>query len=224
VNARPPAIRLASESMWLVEFEARIDPAINRRVGALARHLRDERIAGVRDAVATYRSLAIHVDPLRLDGRRLAGWLERQLAAGHLEEEPDPEPHIIPVIYGGECGPDLEEVADRVGCSPGEVVARHAAGLYRVYMMGFVAGFAYLGIVDPAIQVPRRPTPRLRVPRGSVAIAGQQTGVYPIETPGGWNILGRTDLAMFDASREQPSLLTVGDLVRFRPVGAGSPL
>jgi KipI family sensor histidine kinase inhibitor len=121
------------------------------------------------------------------------------------------------VSYGGADGPDLDAVAAFAGCTPEEVVERHAGRTYRVYMLGFVPGFAYMGRVDPTIAAPRHRMPREKVPAGSVGIAGEQTGVYPMETPGGWQLVGRTRLQMFDASRERPSLLAPGDLVRFVP-------
>ena len=124
----------------------------------------------------------------------------------------------IPVRYGGEDGPDLPSLADWARCSPEEVIERHSSRIYRVYMLGFVPGFAYMGRVDARIAAPRRRVPRDRVPAGSVGIAGEQTGVYPIVTPGGWQLIGRTDTVMFDAARPRPSLLQPGDEVRFVPL------
>jgi KipI family sensor histidine kinase inhibitor len=124
----------------------------------------------------------------------------------------------IGVHYGGDDGPDLKAVAEWARCSPEEVIERHAARTYRVYMLGFVPGFSYMGRVDERIAAPRRRVPRDRVPAGSVGIAGEQTGVYPIATPGGWQLIGRTDAVMFDADRAQPSLLQPGDEVRFVPL------
>jgi inhibitor of KinA len=124
----------------------------------------------------------------------------------------------IPVAYGGAFGPDLEDVARFGQCSQDEVIARHTAVVYRVYLVGFVPGFAYMAEVDPRIAAPRRATPRTEVPAGSVAIAGGQTGIYPDVTPGGWNIIGRTPLLPFDVERAQPSLFKAGDRVSFRPI------
>jgi KipI family sensor histidine kinase inhibitor len=122
------------------------------------------------------------------------------------------------VRYGGAAGPDLESVAEWAQCSVAEVIARHSMRTYRVYMLGFVPGFAYMGGVDPAIAAPRHRVPRDRVPAGSVALAGVQTGVYPLATPGGWRIIGHTDAVVFDATRPMPNLVRPGDLVRFVPV------
>jgi KipI family sensor histidine kinase inhibitor len=124
----------------------------------------------------------------------------------------------IPVQYGGDGGPDLAAVAQFAGCTEEEVIARHSGVTYRVYMLGFVPGFSYMGRVDPNIAAPRHRVPRERVAAGSVGIAGGQTGVYPVDSPGGWQLIGRTDRVMFDPNREQPSLLAPGDLVRFVPV------
>lgn len=211
-------IRHAGDAMLLVEFEQVIDPLINQRAIELGRLLRARGLPGVRDIVPGYCSLGIHFDPLRTD--LLA--LERAIAADvriadAAEGPPEPTLHEIPVAYGGVDGPDLQAVADFAGCAPAEVIARHAAATYRVYMLGFVPGFAYLGRVDSRIAAPRRRVPRDVVPAGSVGIAGEQTGVYPAATPGGWQIIGRTATVMFDARRSPASLLAPGDLVRFVP-------
>jgi KipI family sensor histidine kinase inhibitor len=125
------------------------------------------------------------------------------------------------VCYGGESGPDLDAVAEHAGLSRDDVIARHAAAEYTVAMLGFAPGFPYLLGLDRALQVPRRPSPRTRVPAGSVAIGGAQTGIYPRELPGGWHLIGRTPLVLFDPAREPPCLLAPGDRVRFREIEAG---
>jgi inhibitor of KinA len=135
-----------------------------------------------------------------------------------LETIADRKPIDIPVHYGGDDGPDLATVARFAECSEEEVITRHSQRIYRVYMLGFVPGFSYMGRVDPSIAAPRHRVPRLHVPAGSVGIAGGQTGVYPVDSPGGWQLIGRTDTVMFDADRDRPSLLSAGDLVRFVPV------
>lgn len=211
-------IRHAGDAMLLVEFEQVIDPLINQRAIELGRLLRLRAIAGVRDIVPGYCSLGLHFDPLRTD---LAA-LERAIAedgrvAATARTLPERTVHEIPVVYGGADGPDLQAVAEFAGCSPAEVIERHAGATYRVYMLGFVPGFAYLGRVDAGIAAPRRRVPRDLVPAGSVGIAGEQTGVYPSATPGGWQIIGRSAAVMFDAERTPASLLAPGDLVRFVP-------
>lgn len=208
----------ASESMLLVELGASVDPVLNERVIRFAGALRSRALPGVRDVVPAYCTVGVHFDPLRTD---LAA-LERALAeigrvAEEVERPADREPIDVEVRYGGEDGPDLDAVAEWSGLSPADVVERHAQRIYRVYMLGFVPGFAYLGQVDPSIAAPRRRVPRDRVPVGSVGIAGAQTGIYPMETPGGWQIIGRTDRVLFRPDRTPPSLFTPGDRVRFVP-------
>jgi inhibitor of KinA len=134
------------------------------------------------------------------------------------EEPPAPRLVEIPVCYGGVYGPDLEAVARHTGLPPQELIRRHAAGSYRVYMLGFAPGFAYLGGMDEQLATPRKAEPRTAIPAGSVGIAGGQTGVYPLETPGGWQLIGRTPLPLFDAQRNPPSLLQMGNRVRFVPI------
>jgi KipI family sensor histidine kinase inhibitor len=215
-------IRQSGDTMLIVEIDTVIDPIVNERVIRLAQRLTARKAAGIRDVVPGYCTLGVHFDPLRTD---LAA-LERAVhdEAGRLATVDclDDGPVIqIPVSYGGEDGPDLGAVAEFAGLTPAQVVERHAARTYRVYMLGFVPGFAYMGRVERALAAPRHRVPRERVPAGSVGIAGEQTGVYPIETPGGWQLIGRTSMAMFDPRRNPPSALAPGDLVRF--VAAGKP-
>jgi KipI family sensor histidine kinase inhibitor len=212
-----PRLRLGGDTLLLVEFAPEISPLVNRRVTDLARRVARKEVTGVRDVVPTFRSVAVHFDPLRTDITSLVATVERLV--DHLSDtDPDEVPVVeIPVRYGDAGGPDLDEVAAFAGCTPEEVVRRHAAPLYRVYMMGFVPGFAYLGIVDERLRAPRRATPRTRVPAGSVAIAGPQTGIYPIDSPGGWNLVGRTEVSLFDLARSEPFLLSPGAKVRFVP-------
>jgi KipI family sensor histidine kinase inhibitor len=211
----------AGDSVTIVEFADRIDERVNDEAIALSNLVERARLAGVRDVVPTYRSVAVYFDPLRTDFAALQDLLSQ--ASQHRAGEPTPgraagAPVRIPVRYGGEHGPDLGEVAAFAGLSEADVVARHVATTYRVFMMGFVPGFPYMGTVDPAIAAPRRPTPRVRVPAGSVGIAGSQTGIYPTETPGGWQLIGRTDMPLFDLSRAEPFLLKAGDAVEFYAV------
>jgi inhibitor of KinA len=207
--------------MLLIELGATMDPVLNERAIRLAARIRDRGARGIRDVVPGYCTVGIHFDPLQTDLASLEQAIEREGAALDRVEWPGDRPVVeIPVVYGGPGGPDLESVASASGCSPDEVIARHTARTYRVYMLGFVPGFAYMGRVDSSIAAPRRRVPRERVPAGSVGIAGEQTGVYPIESPGGWQLIGHTDARMFDASREPASLLSAGDLVRFVPVTA----
>lgn len=208
----------AGESALIVEFEARIDPEINARAIACAEAIQAAGLSGVRDVVPTYRSVAVYFDPLRTDGDALQRRLAREAAQPFQPSTAPREPVRIPVCYGGDLGPDLAGVATFAGMAEADVVRAHAETTYRVFMLGFVPGFAYLGIVDPRIAMPRRATPRVRVPAGSVGIAGVQTGVYPGETPGGWQLIGRTPVKPFDPSRDDPFLMKAGDAVRFYPI------
>jgi inhibitor of KinA len=208
----------AGDSVLIVELEARIDPEINARAVALADAVAAEDVAGVRDVVPTYCSVAVYFDPLHTSYDRLVAVLEREASHPSLSQWVDRQPVHIPVCYGGDFGPDLAEVAAFAHLSQEEVVDIHTSSEYRVFMLGFVAGFAYLGTVDDRIAAPRHATPRRKVPLGSVGIAGKQTGVYPAETPGGWQIIGRTPIKPFDPRRAEPFLMKAGDLVRFDPI------
>ena len=205
----------AGDSAIVVEFEARIDPAINALAIALAEAVQAAEVAGVRDVVPTYRSVAIHFDPLRTDIDALTGQIDRAVATAGSSPVTSRSPIRIPVCYGSEFGPDLPAVAAYAGCSEQAVVLAHTETTYRVFMLGFVPGFAYLGIVDQRIAMPRHAVPRVRVPARSVAIAGVQTGIYPSETPGGWQLIGRTPLPPFDPDRPEPFLMKAGDAVQF---------
>jgi inhibitor of KinA len=205
----------AGDSAIVVEFDERIDPVVNTSAIALAEAIQAAHLAGVRDVVPTYRSVAIYFDPLRTASDALMSFIERAAARGPAALTGAPTPVRIPVWYGGESGPDLAAVAAFAHASEADVIRMHTAATYRVFMLGFVPGFAYLGVVDPRIAMPRHPAPRLRVPPGSVGIAGVQTGIYPAETPGGWQLIGRTPIKPFDTDRAEPFLMKPGDAVQF---------
>lgn len=211
-------IEPAGDAALRVELPARVDEAISARITAMGETVRSRWFDIVKDAVVGYHTLTVYFDPLRVDGR----WLEEQLAVIAAETAVPPEVsqgHVeIPVCYGGDLGPDLADVAEAADCSQDEVVHLHTSRDYRVFVVGFVPGFGYLGPVDPRLALPRRRTPRTRVPAGSVALAGGQTGIYPMETPGGWHLIGRTSVRPFDEARAQPVLFRPGDTVRFRSV------
>lgn len=213
-------INQCGDSMLLIELEPVIDPMTNERAIMLASRLRARAARGVRDVAPGYSTLGVHFDPLQTDLAALEAAIESDFASlASLQEIAERPVTDIPVCYGGESGPDLEAVAKFAGCSPAQVIARHSERTYRVYMLGFVPGFAYMGRVDESIAAPRHRVPRERVPAGSVGIAGLQTGVYPVESPGGWQLIGHTTTVMFDPQRDCPSLLAAGDVVRFVPVG-----
>jgi inhibitor of KinA len=214
-----PRIVPIGDSAVVVEFDARIDPHVNDRAVSLAARMREAGIPGVRDVVPTYRSVAVYFDPLRTSYDELLARLEGEaLVLPAPRTRPD-VPMRIPVCYGGDFGPDLETVAAHARMNAADVIALHARVTYRVFMLGFAPGFAYLGIVDKRIAAPRRATPRVRVPAGSVGLAGQQTGVYPAAAPGGWQLIGRTPVRPFRLDMPSPFLFSPGDAVEFVPIG-----
>ena len=202
--------------MLLVELEAAIDPVINERAILLAARIRARQARGVRDVAPGYCTVGVHFDPLQTDLAALEHAIQSEFSAIEAIDAIADRPVIeIPVHYGGDGGPDLAAVATFAGCSEQDVITRHSGRTYRVYMLGFVPGFAYMGRVEASLAAPRHRVPRERVPAGSVGIAGLQTGVYPVDSPGGWQLIGRTDTVMFDPNRARPSLLAPGDAVRF---------
>ena len=211
----------AGDAAFIVELENRIDPVVNDTAIALAKAIQTAAVPGVRDVVPTYRSVAIHFDPLRTDYDALVARVNRWMEDGspyRSETRPahgDTPPVRVPVCYAIEFGPDLADVAAFAAVSEAEAVRLHTSRIYRVFMLGFMPGFPYMGIVDQRIAAPRLSIPRVRVPVGSVGIAGMQTGIYSVSTPGGWRIIGRTPLKPFDLSRGEPVLFKPGDAVQF---------
>lgn len=200
-----------------VEWGSTIDEHINRQVHAFARKVEELSHPAITEVVPTYRSATVHYRPEVFSYEEL-NQLLAPLAQGSAEEAEELPVVEIPVCYGGEYGPDLLEVAQHCSLTPEEVIARHTAPTYRIYMLGFTPGFPYLGGMDPSIAAPRRKEPRIQIPAGSVGIAGEQTGVYPIVSPGGWQLIGRTPLRLFDPQKEQPILLSAGAGIRFVPI------
>lgn len=198
------------------------DETALRRVRALAEALDRDRPAGVVEVVPAFASVTVFYDAVHCGGyAHLCAELEARVARTELALVSQQSRSLeIPVCYGGECGPDLGEVAAGAGVSPEKAVALHAGADYRVHAIGFAPGFAYLGGLPERLHTPRRATPRVGVPAGTVGIGGAQTGVYPLATPGGWNLIGRTPLRLFDAGRTEPALLRTGDRVRFRAISA----
>lgn len=210
-------IEAIADDALLLRLGDRIDPAINARVHVLCERIRLQRPEWLRDLVPAYASIGVFFDPLKVEIDHVRQWLH-DLADADLDgaaELPAPRIVQIPVHYGGEAGPDLESAAAELGLTPAQLAQRHAAGDYTVAMIGFAPGFPYLLGLDPALALPRLSTPRTAVPAGSVAIGGAQTGIYPRESPGGWRLIGRTPLALFDPTSDPPALLAPGDRVRF---------
>lgn len=207
------------DTAFAIEFGTRIDPHVNARVHRAAALIAAAPPPGVTETVPTFRSLLVHYDPRRGS----AAAIQQALAGLNLGDGAAAGPErvwVLPTLYGGAAGPDLADTAAALGLAPEEVVALHAGGTYRVYMQGFLPGFAYLGDLDPRLDLPRLATPRVRVPPGSVAIAQRMTGVYPMESPGGWRLIGNTPVRFFDAGHTPPTLFSPGDGVRFAPVEA----
>ena len=208
----------SSDQSLLVYFGHEITLQANENVRKLLRLLELEPVAGIRNLHPAYCSLLVKFDVLKLQHDELQAILKGYL--DRLEEVRLPEPRQleIPVCYGGDYGPDLSDVAAMHGMTPARVIELHGSTTYLVYFLGFVPGFAYLGQLPEALVTPRLAMPRKRVPAGSVGIAGNQTGVYPFATPGGWRLLGRSPMAMFRTDRDGLSLLSIGDRVRFTPI------
>lgn len=209
----------AGDACIIVEFGHEISKALYEKVRGLMLALQNKPVQGVIELVPAYCSLAVHYDPLLIEYQQILSLLHR------LAEEiahialPAARRLEIPTVYGGEYGPDLSFVANYLGLSEAKVVSMHAAAEYLVYMLGFTPGFPYLGGMDARLAAPRLKNPRTKIPAGSVGIAGGQTGIYPVESPGGWRIIGRTPLALYDPAAENPVLLRAGDVLRFRPIG-----
>ena len=213
-----PRFLAGGDKALVVEFGDFITPEVSQRVRRLHLALQQAEIPGFIEAIPTYRSLLVHYDPLRIKPGKLRHKLERLEQGAEEKEFPEPMVIELPVVYGGQFGPDMEFVASHNGLSAEEVVQVHSGTTYLVCMLGFMPGFAYLGWISPQISAPRLETPRVRVPAGSVGLAGNQTGVYPVESPGGWRLIGRTPVRLFDVHRQPPAVLKVGDYVTFVPV------
>ena len=216
-----------------VELGDEIDEEVNDRVHLLAAAVRRELVSIVEEVVPTYRSVLLVFDPLRVTRAELVRRVGELLAAAASSPPHGKKRRAnaqgarescrvvhVPVCYGGELGPDLGFVAEHNALSPDQVIALHCEPRYRVYMLGFTPGFPYLGGLSPRIAAPRLDQPRAKVAAGSVGIAGPQTGIYPVESPGGWRIIGRTPLRLFDPGAAEPFLLRAGDRLRFRPIAS----
>ena len=210
--------RPAGDRGLLVEYGAGIDPEVNRKVRSMAAVLKIYRPDGVDEVIPTYRSLLVVYDPLRTDAddlRRALSDLEARIGEIRI---PEPATVSIPVCYGGEFGPDIKFVAEAHGLTQEEVIRLHTGPAYPIYMIGFTPGFPFLGGLPERLHTPRLETPRTRVPEGSVGIANAQTGIYPVASPGGWRLIGRTPLKLFDPDPESPFLYQAGDRIQFAPI------
>ena len=217
--SEPPTITPLGDGALTITIGDRVDPEIARRARELAARIRDSRLPSVQEVAIGYAAVGVWYDSLHTDHAAMANALAPLLDSARpvspvSVDARSAREHVISVTYDG---PDLHDVASRTGLSVSEVVERHSGRPYEVYLLGFVPGWAYLGDLDPALVLPRRAEPRPRVPAGSVAIAGLQTGIYPLATPGGWHLIGRTTTVMFDPAVEPPATLAPGDRVRFVP-------
>ena len=208
------------DACLVIEFPPAIDETLTLRCASIARAIRSWHVAAIRDIVPTFHTVAVDFDPRLIHRGDLETILQQCAGAPAPSDASEGRIVEVPVRYGGTFGPDLPAVASFGGCTELEVVRLHSARLYRVFMLGFLPGFAYMGQVDERIAAPRLETPRARVTAGSVAIAGRQTAIYSLDSPGGWQIIGLTSLKMFDPDRPDPFLLQSADRVRFVPVDA----
>jgi KipI family sensor histidine kinase inhibitor len=219
-----PKVVPFGDSALLVQLGDEIDFAINQRVHALANLIVASSINGVIETVPAYCTLLIHYDPLILTLNQVAHWVRDKLTQVDDSLNRKPRQLEVPTRYGGASGPDLEAVAASKGISAADVIRIHSEREYTVYMMGFTPGFPYLGTLDERLIMPRLDTPRTLVKAGTVAIAGSQTGIYPLDSPGGWHLIGWTPLKLFDPASDTPFLFSPGDIVKFIPLESDSLL
>lgn len=205
----------AGDSSILLQFGNTIDPVINRKIAATVQLMREQHINGVTDVIPAFCSLLINYDPRVISyeqiKRRMEALVKIDISAGDTRKRV----FEIPVCYGGEFGPDIQNIADHAGLSVEEVIQIHTSRDYLIYMLGFLPGFTYLGGLDERIHTPRLANPRIRIPAGSVGIGGSQTGIYPMDSPGGWQLMGLTPVKTYDPDREVPILVEAGDYIRF---------
>lgn len=211
-------ILTAGDSALLIEFEQKIAPEINAQITAFVHLLKEQHIEGVTDLIPAFASLLINYDPRVIGYKDLKARIEELLKIEVSEEAGDARVFEIPVCYGGEYGPDIANIAENAGLSEQEVIDIHCSKDYLIYMLGFLPGFVYLGGLDERIHTPRLANPRISIPAGSVGIAASQTGIYPLNSPGGWQLLGMTPVKTYDPERETPILVEAGDYIRFVPV------
>lgn len=214
-----PQIRSFGDTGFSIEFGAGIDRAVNARVMALHAALRDAKPPGLIETIPSFRALLVQYDPLLVTRAELES-LIRAMLPDLKAASSTGRSWQLPVCYDADLAPDLADVAERCRLSGDDVVAKHCRSRFFVYMLGFMPGLAYMGGLDEALHLPRRKEPRVKVPAGSVAIAESMTTIYPWDSPGGWHLIGRTPLRLFDAARREPILLGAGDEVTFRAIPA----
>ena len=214
-----PTISPVGDCAISIDFGQVIDPKINRHIRQTIERIQELNLEGIIELVPTYCALLLQYDAMLYSYSELCNIIEPTLEQNVADNDNELVTVVeIPTVYGGEFGPDLGFVASHNNLSEDEVVSIHSGTDYLVYMLGFIPGFTYLGGMDPRIATPRLSSPRTLIPAGSVGIAGEQTGTYPSDSPGGWQIIGRTPVTMYDISKEQAALLSAGDYVRYVPI------
>lgn len=208
-------ILIEGDSSVLIVFGDTISMETNRRITSTVQLIREQRIEGIVDMIPAFVSLLINYNPLVISYDALKRRLEKILKMETKAEETRKRVFEIPVCYSGAFGPDLQNIADHAGLTPEEVVKIHTSCDYLIYMLGFLPGFCYLGGLDERIHTPRLESPRIRIPAGSVGIGGSQTGIYPMDSPGGWQLMGMTPVRTYDPERETPILVQAGEYIRF---------
>lgn len=208
----------AGDLACVAEFGNEISMNCNEKVMMLNQNLKKNGIEGIVETIPTFRSLLIYYDPLKISYRKLCRYIRAASETGTDSKAKSKRIVEIPVCYGGQFGEDLADVASHAEMSETEVIKLHSGMDYLIYMLGFLPGFPYLGGLDKRLETPRLSNPRTAIPAGSVGIGGKQTGVYPIASPGGWRLIGRTPLKLYDIEREKPALYQAGDYIRFRPI------
>ncbi len=211
-------ILTAGDASLLIEFGKEISPEINAKITATVQLMKEQHIEGVVDIIPAFCSLLINYDPRVLSYDDISKRMKRLLKMDIKAGESSRRVFEIPVCYGGQYGPDLANIAEHAGLTEEEVIEIHSSRDYLIYMLGFLPGFCYLGGLDERIHTPRLANPRLKINAGSVGIGGSQTGIYPLDSPGGWQLMGMTPVKTYDPDREVPILLSAGDYIRFIPV------
>lgn len=211
-------ILTAGDSSILIEFGKEISPEINRKIKATVQLMKEQHIEGVVDVIPAFCSLLINYDPRVISYDEIRKRMQNLVKVDAKSGEEKKKIYEIPVCYGGEYGPDIENIAANAGLSVEEVIKIHSSRDYLIYMLGFLPGFCYLGGLDERIYTPRLANPRIKINAGSVGIGGSQTGIYPLDSPGGWQLMGMTPVKTYDPDREVPILVEAGDYIRFVPI------
>ena len=212
------SILTAGDSSLLIQFGNEISPEINQKITATVQLMREQHIEGVLDVIPAFCSLLINYDPRVISYNEITKRMKKLLKVETKTGEKRKKVFEIPVCYGGKYGPDLAYIAEHAGMTEEEVIALHSSTDYLIYMLGFLPGFCYLGGLDERLHTPRLATPRIKIDAGSVGIGGSQTGIYPMDSPGGWQLMGMTPVKTYDPEREVPILVEAGDYIRFVPV------